>query len=156
MKMRLWIVCSLMAIAATTAAQSETVRSCVINNNELPIRNQILNPDCKLQVTYQFMPEMNVLLCLSNTLKNAGTITWPYQGKEHTSDLPVILSKNGKDANTSIDDKGKFTVENNLQRKLVVSCQLSRGAAQSINIRNLIKASIHTADARCARNDYFA
>lgn len=155
MKIHLWIVCGFMAMAAT-AAQCDTVRSCVINRNEMPIRNQILNPACKLQVTYQFKPEMNVLLCLSNSLKNAGKITWPYQGKEQTSDLPVVLAKNGKDASTLIDEKGKFSIENNQQKQLVVSCQFSHGVASSINIRELIKSSIQTADARCARNEYLA
>ncbi len=155
MKKHLWIVCGIMAMTAS-AAQSETVSSCVINRNQLPIRNQILNPACKLQVTYQFMPQMNVLLCLSNTLKNAGKITWPYQSKERSSDLPVVLSKSGKDSSTLIDDKGKFYIENNQKKQLVVSCQFSRGVATSVNVRELIKSSIHTADARCTRDDYFA
>lgn len=154
MKKFLGIVCALMTVFAVNA-QSETVKSCVINQNQLPVRNQTLNPACKLQVTYQFQTGKNVLLCLSNVLKDGGTITWPYQGKMQTADLPVILSKSGKEPSTSIDEKGKFSIENNQRRQVVVSCQYSRGMSQAGAVRELIKASIHTVETNCPRNEYF-
>lgn len=154
MKKCLWIVCGLVSMLAANA-QCETVKSCVINKDQLPIRNQILNPACKLQVTYRFQTGMNVLLCLSNALRDGGTITWPYQGKMHTADLPVILSQRGKDPSTLIDEKGKFSIENNQRRQVVVSCQYSRGVSQAGAIRELIKASIHTVETNCPRNEYF-
>jgi hypothetical protein len=144
----------LAVISASVLA--DTVKSCVINKNQLPIRQLALNPACQLQVTYRFQPDMNVLLCLSNVLKNSGTITWAYHGKTHTADLPVILSKKGGEQDVLIDESGKFSINNNQKSQLVISCQFSHGVAQAGRIRDLVQSAIRSADKHCARREWFA
>lgn len=138
------------------SALGDTVKSCVINRNQMPIRQLALNPSCQLRVTYRFQSDMNVLLCLSNVLQNSGKITWPYQGKLQSADLPVILSKNGTDPSLMIDPAGKFSIDNNQKTQLVISCQYSRGTAHAKRVRDLVKATIRSADKHCPRREWFA
>lgn len=143
----------LMSAMFSIAALGETVKSCIIKQDKMPVRGLALKPDCRLQVAYDFQPGMNVLLCLSNTLKNAGKITWPYQGKQHTADLPVILSKTGNDPSVMIDASGEFSVQNDQKKQLVISCQFGRGVSRA-GVSDVLKTSPRLALAKvCVKDD---
>ena len=148
---KLQVTLLLLSAMLSAVALGETVKSCIISKDQLPVRSLALNPDCELQVTYRFQPDTNVLLCLSGTLKNAGKITWPYQGEKHTADLPVILSKSGNDASVLIDPSGKFSIQNDQKKQLVVSCQFSRGVSRA-EMNKLMQKAPRVAEL-CARDD---
>jgi hypothetical protein len=119
MKKTAYLLCVILPLVTAVHAQS-----CLIRVKKLPIKNLTLKPNCELSVKYQFEPLKKVLICYTSFIQNAGKISWSYQGKQSSAELPTILSIDAGDKAELIDKSGKFTVLNDQPKVMAVNCQL--------------------------------
>ncbi len=83
MKMKFFILVA--AILSTSVFANE---SQVISNYQVPFYNIDIQPNSKIQASYNFDPNTQTLVCTTNSLVLL-SIEWPYKGAENKTMLPM-------------------------------------------------------------------
>lgn len=123
MKMKCFILAA--AILSTNVFANEPQ---VISNYQVPFYNVDIQSNSKIQASYNFNPNSQILVCTVNGLDSL-SIAWPYKGKQGVTSLPVGGHKSFKDnwypEGYFADSKGMITIANDktVSSKATVSCE---------------------------------
>ncbi len=123
MKMKLFILAA--ATLSTTVFANE---SQVISNYQVPFYIVDIQPHHKIQASYNFDPNHQILVCTTSGLDFL-SVEWPYKGKQYETILPVGGHKSFKGnmypEGYFADSKGLISIANEkpVGLKAMVSCE---------------------------------
>jgi hypothetical protein len=123
MKMKFVVLAA--AILSTNAFASE---SQVIGNYQVPFYNVDIQPNSKIQASYNFDPNHQILVCTTSGLDSL-SIEWPYKDTYGKTVLPAGGHKsfkgNGYPEGYFANPKGFITIANEkpVSAKTTVSCE---------------------------------
>jgi len=123
MKMKVFFLAA--AILSTSAFANE---SQMISNYQVPFYNVDIQPNNKIQASYNFDPNHQTLVCTTSGLDFL-SIEWPYKGKHNQTLLPVGGHKSFKGnlypEGYFADSKGLISIANEKpgSSKATVSCE---------------------------------
>lgn len=122
MKMKFFILAA--AMLSTNVFANESV----ISNYQVPFYNVDIQPNNKIQASYNFDPNHQILVCTTSSLDFL-SIGWQYKGKQNETILPVgghlSLKGNTYPEGYFADSKGLVTIANEkpVSLKATVSCE---------------------------------
>ena len=123
MKTKFFILAAAILSTGVFANESQ-----VISNYQVPFYNVDIQSNNKIQASYNFDPNHQILVCTVSGLDSL-SIEWPYKGAQYKTSLPVGGHKSFK-GNTYpegyfIDSKGLVTIANekSVSLKATVSCE---------------------------------